>query len=170
MECKQFTDNISLCRDKIIGRLVNRNVGSYAEDIFQTAVIKMWQNSSKFEPGTSFEGWAWTFTKNVLLNFFRSKKRSIVNYDRDEPVEQLYDGLITEDIIEDSRLEALREVLGELDKREIELLQCVYVKGESIKSFAKKKNLSHRTYLNKVSLLRKKIKAKVREKIAIKNL
>jgi RNA polymerase sigma-70 factor (ECF subfamily) len=150
----------------LLRRLIARSVDvPDAEDILQKAALKMWKKYDSFTEGTSFKAWAWIVTLNTMRNFLRAKKRSVVRYGEEIP-EKLSDGAahINPD---DPRLPYLEEVLGRLSSSETKIIQAVYIEGKKIKEYAEENNISKQTCFNTISLLRKKLKTLINERILL---
>lgn len=137
-----------------------------AEDILQKAAVTMWQKRDTFSEGTSFIAWAWTIAKHTMFNFLRSKKRSVVKYgeilpeycnDIPTPIKQN----------QDPRLLHMEDLLKKLSDREESILRAVYLEGKSISAYAEENKLSARTCFNTISLIRKKLKKQINERILL---
>jgi RNA polymerase sigma-70 factor (ECF subfamily) len=145
-----------------------QQVSSHAEDILQRAAITMWKKYDVFKADTSFISWAWSIIKNYIFNFLRAQTRSPVDYSLGEVMDEETNHFSTEENSNnDPRLCYLETILIGLSKKEKELLYWVYVEGRSIRSYAEKNKLAARTCLNKISLLRKKIREKINERILL---
>jgi RNA polymerase sigma-70 factor (ECF subfamily) len=151
----------------LFGRLVKRSINpADAEDIIQKAALKMWQKYDTFSEGTSFKAWAWTVTLNTMLNFLRSKRRSVVLHGEDLP-DVFEDATAPGERQEDPRLLHMEELLNRLSASETRLLVAVYVEGKKIKEYAEENNIAKSTCFNTISLIRKKLKEQINERILL---
>lgn len=110
---------------------------SDADDIMQETASLMWENFSKFEPGTNFVSWAVTIAKFQILNYRKRHKQS-----RTFLSDKAYDLLVseTEKLQEESqdRLQALRDCLGKLSGRDQQFIRLRYYEGASARLVAQK--------------------------------
>lgn len=110
---------------------------SDADDIMQETATVMWENFSKFEPGTNFVSWAVTIAKFQILNYRKKHKRSRLLLS-----DQAYELLIseTEKIQEQSqdRLQALRGCLKKLSVKDRHFIKMRYYEGASARIVAQK--------------------------------
>ena len=108
-----------------------------ADDIMQETATVMWENFSKFEPGTNFVSWAVTIAKFQILNYRKKHKRSRLFLS-----DQAYELLITETekVQEQSqdRLQALRGCLKKLSARDQQFIRMRYYDGASARIVAQK--------------------------------
>lgn len=110
---------------------------SDADDIMQETASLMWENFSKFEPGTNFVSWAVTIAKFQIMNYRKRYKQS-----RTMLSDKAYDLLIseTERIQEESqdRLQALRDCLKKLSEKDRQFIRMRYYEGASARIVAQK--------------------------------
>ena len=110
---------------------------SDADDIMQETAAVMWENFSKFEPGTNFVSWAVTIAKFQILSYQKRHKRSRLFLS-----DQAYDLLIseTEKIQEQSqdRLQALRGCLKKLSVKDLQFIRMRYYEDASARIVAQK--------------------------------
>ncbi len=110
---------------------------SDADDIMQETATVMWENFSKFEPGTNFVSWAVTVAKFQILNYRKRHKRSRLFLS-----DEAYDLLIseTEKMQEQSqdRLQALRSCLKKLAPKDRQFIHMRYYDGASARIVAQK--------------------------------
>jgi RNA polymerase sigma-70 factor (ECF subfamily) len=162
-----FTSSFREVKTRLLNRLLANAVNPEdAEDILQRAVLKMWEKYDSFSQGSSFIAWAWTIAKHTMLNFIRARKRSVVNYG--EKLPEYFDELFApEKQINDPRIVHMEDLLNKLSTRERKLLHAVYVEGKKIKDYAKENKLSSRTCFNTISLVRRKLKEQINERILL---
>lgn len=110
---------------------------SDADDLMQETAAVMWENFSRFEPGTNFVSWAVTIAKFQILKYRKKHQRSRVFLS-----DKAYDLLIseTEKIQEESqdRLQALRNCLKKLSQKDQQFIRLRYYEGASARIVAQK--------------------------------
>ncbi|MCE5184514.1 MAG: sigma-70 family RNA polymerase sigma factor [Planctomycetaceae bacterium] len=110
---------------------------SDADDIMQETASLMWENFSKFEPGTNFVSWAVTIAKFQILNYRKRHRQS-----RTFLSDKAYDLLIseTEKLQEEGldRLHALRDCLRKLSQKDQQFIRLRYYEGASARIVAQK--------------------------------
>ena len=108
-----------------------------ADDIMQETATVMWENFSRFEPGTNFVSWAVTIAKFQILNFRKKHQRSRMFLS-----DEAYDLLIseTEKMQEQSqdRMQALRNCLKKLSMKDQQFIRMRYYEGASARIVAQK--------------------------------
>ena len=112
-----------------------------ADDLMQETAAVMWENFSRFEPGTNFVSWAVTIAKFQILKYRKKHQRSRVFLS-----DQAYDLLIseTEKIQEESqdRLQALRGCLKKLSHKDQQFVRMRYYEGASARIVAQETGTS----------------------------
>jgi len=49
--------------------------GNLADDLVQETLLRAWEHSEQFEPGTNLRAWAFTILRNYFLTNYRRQKR-----------------------------------------------------------------------------------------------
>lgn len=110
---------------------------SDADDIMQETASLMWENFSRFEPGTNFVSWAVTIAKFQILSYRKRYKQS-----RTFLSDKAYDLLIseTEKLQEEGqeRMQALRDCLKKLSDKDQQFIRMRYYEGASARIVAQK--------------------------------
>lgn len=108
---------------------------SDADDILQETATVMWRRFREFEPGTNFRAWGVAISRNQVLRFFNSHKRSRIQFD-DELLEQLESSTLQESAHMDHLAEALRKCFQRLSEANRKILDLRYKEHMAIKSIA----------------------------------
>lgn len=131
---KLLTANYARIYAYIISSVPN---DSDADDLMQETAALMWENFSRFEPGTNFVSWAVTVAKFQIMNYRKQHQRSRLFLS-----DKAYDLLVseTEKVQEESqdRLQALRGCLKKLSPKDQQFIRMRYYEGDSARIVAQK--------------------------------
>ena len=124
---KLFMDSQKSIYAYILSMVHNR---SDAEDLVQEAALLMWDKFDEFEAGTNFTAWGIRISRYLILNYYKSQK-DIKHFDEDllNDISACYQRKVSE---VKSRLDALEECLGKLNRKDRELIRVHYEKGFKI--------------------------------------
>ncbi len=106
-----------------------------AEDIMQETAAVMWQNFDKFDPDTNFLAWAISIARNMVRNYFSSRKKSRLQFD-DSLMESIEQSAIRNLERNSMRIEALKRCCEKLSESSRLLIQLRYEQGMTVKSIA----------------------------------
>lgn len=106
-----------------------------AEDILQETAAVLWQNFDKFDPETNFLAWAISIARNIIRNYFSSRKKSRLQFDDSlmESIEQAAADCLERN---NMRMEALKKCCEKLSESSRLLIQLRYEQGMTVKSIA----------------------------------
>lgn len=112
-------------------RFVERMVGTRtdAEDLVQTAFLRVWQGAARWEPNARFRTWFYRVVYNLCMDFFRSPRA---------PTEALDDALVDDrPTSEEQRMamqtsERVRQALAVLPERQRAAIVLCYYEGRSL--------------------------------------
>lgn len=109
-----------------------------AEDIMQETMLIMWKQFDRFQEGSNFSAWGIGIARNLIRQYFQSKKRKAMHFDS-SALENLMD---QSDVFgsTDDQTEALRHCVKRLDAESRELLKMRYVQEHSVLKIAEQVN------------------------------
>jgi RNA polymerase sigma-70 factor, ECF subfamily len=108
-----------------------------AEDIFQQAVITMWNKFDQFEPGSNFLPWACRIARYKALNFIKSKRRARVYFSEDL-ISELAEQEAEQTEALEARLRALATCRQKLSSGDQALLALCYGDSGTIRDAAER--------------------------------
>ncbi len=114
-----------------------------AEDLTSQTFEKAIKNIRKFKwQGASFSAWLYTIANNTLIDFYRKNKNTAdISEDFYENIKD-NSKLIEESLIENDTKSRIQLILGNLTKREKEVVKLKFYEGYTNKAIAKKLGLS----------------------------
>lgn len=137
-----------------------------ADDILQESNMVMWRKCGDFEPGTSFDAWAFTIARFQVMAFRKKKYRSRLHFD-DELVE-----LLATDAAEefsgnpDPRRIALSSCLQRLKPEQRQMIAERYEPGGCVNDMAKKQGRSPKAVSEALRRIRKSLMTCIETKVA----
>lgn len=140
-------------------------VAEEAEDILQEVSLLLWKKFDEYEPDRCFYRWAAGFTYYCACNYRRSSARSRVLYSH-ELACVLIDQRVTRPRNEVDHMEALRQSMTDLTKRDLRLLAAIYEAGMNADEVAKRIGQQTGTVYNRLSAIRRKLLASINEKVS----
>jgi RNA polymerase sigma-70 factor (ECF subfamily) len=117
----------------LIGALVPR--GAHADDVLQEACAAMWRKFGEFTPGTDFGVWALRIARFQVMGYHNRRRRAQARLS-DETIKALADTMAEARWENSDRVAALRQCLGRLMERELDLVQRRYHAGKSVEAIA----------------------------------
>lgn len=135
------------------------------EDVFQKTSIVLWKKMSLFDPNGSFFHWACGIAFNEVRNFLTVQRRNRLQFDL-ELVELLAQESADEDLLSESRLDALRNCLTQLSNRQQSILQKCYAGTESITEVAEQLGRERTALYKQLARLREKLLACIRLRLS----
>jgi RNA polymerase sigma-70 factor (ECF subfamily) len=106
-----------------------------AEDILQETATEMWRQFDQFKRGSSFIAWGIAISRNLIRNYFNSRKDSGFLLD-DDLVQAIEDVTLSELDRNEVRLEALKKCYNQLSGLNQALIRLRYSEGMTIKTIA----------------------------------
>jgi RNA polymerase sigma-70 factor, ECF subfamily len=106
-----------------------------AEDLLQETTMVMWRRFSEYRPGSDFVAWGITIARFKVLSYRKKFATSHVQFSDDvldvlqAEAPEMLDNM-------DSRSEAIRKCLRNLDEKDINLIKLRYGKGLTFKDIA----------------------------------
>lgn len=125
---------------------------SDAEDIMQETAKVLWEKFDEFEVGTNFVSWAVTIAKYQVLSYRR-------RYNTKVPLNpQLIETLCEESKVplaaDHARIDALRNCIARLNRKDQRLIQCRFEKRMTAKTLSKQIGVAMNTiYRNESRIL-----------------
>jgi RNA polymerase sigma-70 factor, ECF subfamily len=106
-----------------------------ADDLLQETTMVMWRRFSEYRPGTDFIAWGITIARYKVLNYRKKYAMSHVQFS-----DEVLDVLQAEapEMLDnmDSRTEAIRKCLRNLDEKDMNLIKLRYGKGLTFKDIS----------------------------------
>jgi RNA polymerase sigma-70 factor (ECF subfamily) len=126
-----------------------------AEDILQETFIRLWDNSSKLSPDTSFKSYLFKITYHLAIDYFRKQINSV---DFHRFIESDFYQLATENNIEQQiTLEEYRKQIAasvaKLTPRQQEIFHLSREEELSAKEISERLGISEKTVNNQLSLI-----------------
>jgi RNA polymerase sigma-70 factor (ECF subfamily) len=109
--------------------------GPDADDVMQETCTVMWRKLSGFEPGTDFGAWGLRIARFQVMSYYARRRRTQARLS-DETIEAMAETLAETRWESTARSEALRECLGQLKERELNLVQRRYNAEEQVEEIA----------------------------------
>jgi RNA polymerase sigma-70 factor, ECF subfamily len=139
-----------------------------AEDLYQEAVMAIWEHRAEFRLGTDFRAWALTIARNRTLAFHKNKKS------RASPIDpRSLDALAAaaEQVFDHSdipgRKRALHECLDRLQPAAREALELRYAKQEPMEDSARRAGRSIQGFYGILKRARQALRACVERKLGV---
>lgn len=135
------------------------NDTSIAQDLLQDIILKVFLNLSKFEHKSNFSLWVNTISYNHCMQYFRLKKRLIVQAEDLSP----YEALVVDDIeMEHEELQQIQQkqltyLLQQLKEEERLILSMRYFSDMSIQEIAHSLELNQSTVKMRLKRSRDKL-------------
>jgi len=109
-----------------------------SEDIMQQTSLFMWEHFDDFREGTNFSAWGITIARNLVRQYCRKQKRSLITFDS-QTIENLID---QSDVFEtqDDQITALRHCFKKLQNYEQEMLRMRYIQRIRVPEIAESLN------------------------------
>ena len=126
-----------------------------ADDLAQEVWMKIWANRAKFD-GNNFRAWMYKIANNHLLDQMRRKRLN--------NIPEGYDLAMPEWDPEDSRIDALRECLQQLDGAFVEVIRGK-VSGQSTKQISLEHQISEATVATRIHRGRQLLRECVERKL-----
>lgn len=109
--------------------------GPDADDIMQETCAVLWRRFGEFERGTNFSAWSLRVARLQVMSHYARRKRMQARLS-DETIDALTDRLAQPDWGSPARVEALRQCVGRLRPRELELIRRRYDRDQKVPEIA----------------------------------
>lgn len=135
----------------IIGKINDRNI---AEDLTSCVFLKVVEKLKSFDENkSSLSTWVYTITRNTVIDYFRTNKKTA------ELNEFCCTESVEDDFINKENLENLKDGLKSLEKLELKVIVLRYYSGKTLKEIAVNTGYSY-SYIKDVD---KKAKNKLKK-------
>lgn len=139
---------------------------SDAEDILQKTNVRLWEERSRFVPGTCFSAWATRVAYYEVLSWRKTVARSKLVFDSKLVAELARMAQQRADKPKSRRAAALAECINALPSRQRELLRLCYVEQAKAAELAQKFGKSVAAIYKAIQRLRATLHQCVRSKLA----
>ena len=144
----------------ILKRLADQD---QARDVLQRTNLVICQKAGDYKPGTSFSAWTFTIARFQLMAWRKNQSRNRLVFS-DTVYEQI-DTKCEQKVVDDVRLDALRDCIKQLNVDENKLLEQRYHKDLPLATIASTLNMSIDAIGMRLSRIRKKLGQCVQQKL-----
>jgi RNA polymerase sigma-70 factor (ECF subfamily) len=144
----------------ILKRLANRE---QTFDVLQRTNLVICQKAADYRPGTSFEAWAFTIARFQLMAWRKNCSRNRLVFS-DTVYEQI-DIKCEQEVVDDVRIDALKDCVKQLNVDENKLLEQRYHEDLPLATIASTMNMSIDAIGMRLSRIRKKLGQCVQQKL-----
>lgn len=126
-----------------------------AEDLVQTAFLKVWENRANLEPGRSLRGFIYTIAINRMRNFFRDRKEHDSEYayrlsDKSEDPSRAFENR--------EAMQAMQNALQKMPERRRRVFELCYLQEFSHKEVAEIMQIEKKTVENHMAKALKELR------------
>jgi RNA polymerase sigma-70 factor (ECF subfamily) len=138
----------------------------FCEDIIQETMLYAWEQRASFQQGTNFKAWMFKVAYFRTLARRRDLQRDKVGTFSEEFLQRVAGA--AEELLEtgESRLQALRECLGEVKEADLRLLRWKYLEGASLAERARSENIDPNRFQKAISRLRLSLRHCIEAKLS----
>ncbi len=156
---EQFTRLFLQHQDRLHGYIYALVLNRFdADDILQDVAVVMCRKFDEYQQETSFVAWGMKIAKNIIWNYRRKQKRSMVKFNEEALAQIATDLENMVDALAIDRKDAFRNCFEKIDPSEKELIELRYDSGLTVKKIAESKMISPRllyhTYYRIINSLR----------------
>ncbi len=126
------------------------------DDVFQETCITLWNDFSRFTPGTNFSKWANGIAFNRIRNYRRKYKNTIVGFS-EEFIDCLEAKMSTENEEQQKRWAILKTCREKLSEKQKQVYQHFYVDNSTADKVANQLNRSVHAIRKSVAQIRKSL-------------
>jgi RNA polymerase sigma-70 factor (ECF subfamily) len=137
-------------------------------EIVQDAFLNAYRHLDRFDTTRAFYPWLRVICHNLILNFFRARRRTRnVNLQLvdDALLERLAAAGDDEDVTDEARVQVLRECLDRLAKSQRELIRTRYHGGVAVKDIAESFDATATSISMRLGRIRKKLRKCMTERL-----
>ena len=135
-----------------------------AKDLANIVFLKIHDKINTFSDYTNFKGWIITVTKNVAIDYIRSKNSKLVSIDDTERNIQIVSNQIDPQFLIDEKdiFTEITSLFDELPELNSKICKLYYIYNLPIKTISKKLNVPNGTIKSYLHRSRNKIKSKLK--------
>lgn len=135
-----------------------------AKDLVNIVFLKINNKIKSFTNYTNFKGWVITVTKNVAIDYIRSKNSKLVSIDDTERNIQIASNQIDPQFLIDEKdiFTEITSLFDELPELNSKICKLYYIYNLPIKTISKKLNVPNGTIKSYLHRSRNKIKSKLK--------
>ena len=145
----------------ILKRLADRD---QTLEVLQRTNLVIWQKAADYQPGTSFEAWAFTIARFQLMAWRKNQSRNRLVFS-DTVYEQIDSKSEKPEVSDDARVDVLKECVQQLNVDESKLLEQRYQEDLPLDTIASTMNMSLDAIGMRLSRIRKKLGQCIQRKI-----
>lgn len=136
------------------------------EDIIQETMVYAWDQRLNFKAGSNFKAWIFKIAYFRTLAFRRDSQREKVGTFSQEFIQRVAGA--AESLLNDGeqRLQALRQCLGELREKDLDLLRWKYTAGASLTERARAENVDPNRLQKAISRLRLVLRSCIEQRLS----
>jgi RNA polymerase sigma-70 factor (ECF subfamily) len=138
-----------------------------ADDLLQEISVRLWQNFDRFQEGTDFGAWSFSFVRYAAMNYHRRKRRLNLRVTfNDELLCAIAQRVSHASWRLDDREESLKKCVKKLPEHARRLVDGYYIRGGSMKSIAVESGRSVPTVTKSLSRIRRLLASCVERTLA----
>ena len=145
----------------ILKRLADRD---QTLEVLQRTNLVIWQKAADYQPGTSFEAWAFTIARFQLMAWRKNQSRNRLVFS-DTVYEQIDSKSEKPEVSDDARVDVLKECVQQLNVDESKLLEQRYQEDLPLDTIASTMNMSLDAIGMRLSRIRKKLGKCIQQKL-----
>ena len=145
----------------ILKRLADRD---QTLEVLQRTNLVIWQKAADYQPGTSFEAWAFTIARFQLMAWRKNQSRNRLVFS-DTVYEQIDNETDSSQVDDDARVSALKDCVKQLNVDESKLIEQRYREDIPLATIASTMNMSLDAIGMRLSRIRKKLGQCIQRKI-----
>ena len=145
----------------ILKRLADRD---QTLEVLQRTNLVIWQKAADYQPGTSFEAWAFTIARFQLMAWRKNQSRNRLVFS-DTVYEQIDIKSEKPEVSDDARVDVLKECVQQLNVDESKLLEQRYQEDLPLDTIASTMNMSLDAIGMRLSRIRKKLGKCIQQKL-----
>ena len=145
----------------ILKRLADRD---QTLEVLQRTNLVIWQKATDYRPGTSFEAWTFTIARFQLMAWRKNKSRNRLVFS-DTVYEQIDRKTEQSEVVDDARVDVLKDCVKQLNVDESKLLEQRYREDLPLATIASTMNMSIDAIGMRLSRIRKKLGQCIQQKL-----
>ena len=145
----------------ILKRLADRD---QTLEVLQRTNLVIWQKATDYRPGTSFEAWTFTIARFQLMAWRKNRSRNRLVFS-DTAYEQIDRKTEQSEVVDDARVDVLKDCVKQLNVDESKLLEQRYQEDLPLATIASTMNMSIDAIGMRLSRIRKKLGQCIQQKL-----
>jgi RNA polymerase sigma-70 factor (ECF subfamily) len=145
----------------ILKRLADRD---QTLEVLQRTNLVVCQKAADFRPGTSFEAWTFTIARFQLMAWRKNRSRNRLVFS-DTAYEQIDRKTEQSEVVDDARVDVLKDCVKQLNVDESKLLEQRYQEDLPLATIASTMNMSIDAIGMRLSRIRKKLGQCIQQKL-----